>query len=79
MIKSIKKRIANLFDESEADNQYDISFTKLSIWLIGVAMVSSFTTFVFPGAYPLVRTHIVFIMLLVITAHPIPQRIIKRK
>ena len=58
MGKSIKKRIADLFDESEAENnQYDIGFTKLSIWLVGVVMVSSITPFVFPGGCSLVRIY----------------------
>lgn len=80
MCKSIKKRIADLFDESEADsNQYDISFTKLSIWLVGVAVGSSFTPFIFPGAYPLIRTYAALIILLAVTAHPIFRWIVKHK
>lgn len=80
MGKSIKKRIADLFDESEADsNQYDISFTKLSIWLVGVAVGSSFTPFIFPGAYPLIRTYAALIILLAVTAHPIFRWIVEHK
>lgn len=80
MDKSIKKRIADLFDESEADNnQYDISFTKLSIWLVGVAMESSFTPFIFPGACPLIRTYAALIILLAVTARPIFRWIVKHK
>ena len=78
MDKSIKKRIADLFDESEADNnQYDISFTKLSIWLVGVG--SSFTPFIFPGACPLIRTYAALIILLAVTARPIFRWIVKHK
>ncbi len=80
MGKSIKKRIADLFDESEADNnQYDISFTKMSIWLVGVAMVSSLIPFVFPGGSGIVRTYASIIILLVVTARPIIRLIVKRK
>lgn len=80
MGKSIRKRIADLFDESEADsNQYDISFTKLSIWLVGVAVGSSFTPFIFPGAYPLIRTYAALIILLAVTARPISRWIVKHK
>lgn len=80
MCKSIKKRIADLFDESEADsNQYDISFTKLSIWLVGVAVGSSFTPFIFPGAYLLIRTYAALIILLAVTARPISRWIVKHK
>lgn len=80
MGKSIKKRIADLFDESEADNnQYDISFTKMSIWLVGVAMVSSLIPFVFPGGSSIVRTYASIIILLVVTARPISRLIVKRK
>ena len=80
MCKSIKKIIADLFDESEADsNQYDISFTKLSIWLVGVAVGSSFTPFIFPGAYPLIRTYAALIILLAVTARPISRWIVKHK
>lgn len=80
MGKSIKKRIEALFDESEADNnQYDISFTKLSIWLVGVAMGSSFTPFIFPGACPLIRTYAALIILLAVTSRPIFRWIVKRK
>lgn len=80
MGKSIRKRIADLFDESEADNnQYDISFTKLSIWLVGVVMVSSLTPFVFPGDCSLVRIHASIIILLVVTGRPVIRLIVKRK
>lgn len=75
-----QKRIADLFDESEAENnQYDISFTKLSIWLVGVVMVSSLIAFVFPGGCSLVRTYAYIIILLVVTARPIFRLIVKRK
>ncbi len=80
MGKSIKKRIEALFDESEADNnQYDISFIKLSIWLVGVTMGSSFTPFIFPGACPLIRTYAALIILLAVTSRPIFRWIVKRK
>lgn len=80
MGKSIKKRIADLFDESEVENnQYDISFTKLSIWLGGVVMVSSLTLFIFPGGCSLVRIYASIIILLVVTARPIFRLIVKRK
>lgn len=80
MEKSIKKRIADLFEESEDNNnQYDISFTKLLIWLMGVALVSSFTPFVFPGAYTLVKTYAALIILLIITAPPVFRWIVKHK
>ncbi len=80
MGKSIKKRIADLFDESEAENnQYDISFTKLSIWLVGVVMVSSLILFAFPGGCSLVRIYASIIILLVVTARPIFRLIVKRK
>lgn len=80
MGKSIKKRIADLFDESEAENnQYDISFTKLSIWLVGVVMVSSLIPFAFPGGCSLVRIYASIIILLVVTARPIFRLIVKRK
>ena len=79
MEKSIKKKIADLFDYSAADNNLcNISFTKLSIWLVTVtAAVSSFTPFVFPGASPLVRTYAALIILLVVTARPIFRWIVK--
>lgn len=80
MGKSIRKRIADLFDESEADsNPYDISFTKLSIWLVGVAVGSSLTPFIFPGAYPLIRTYAALIILLAVTARPIFRWIVEHK
>lgn len=80
MGKSIKKRIADLFEEPEADNdRYDISFTKLSIWLAGVAAVSSFTPFVFPGTYPLLKTYAAIIILLAVTARPVFRWIVKLK
>ena len=80
MGKSIKKRIADLFDESEAENnQYDISFTKLSIWLVGVVMVSSLIPFALPGGCSLVRIYASIIILLVVTARPIFRLIVKHK
>lgn len=71
MEKSFREKIADLFNEAESDNShYDISMTKLIVWLGVTTMVSSLTPFIFPGGYPLLKTYITLIILLFATAHP---------
>lgn len=70
MEKSFREKIADLFNEAESDNSpYEVSITKLFIWLAIMTMVSSLTPFIFPGGYPLLKTNITLIILLVATAH----------
>lgn len=49
MEKSFREKIADLFNEAESDNShYDISMTKLIVWLGVTTMISSLTPFIFP-------------------------------
>lgn len=71
MEKSFREKIADLFNEAESDNShYDISMTKLIVWLGVTTMISSFTPFIFPGGYPLIKTFSTLIILLFATANP---------
>lgn len=80
MEKSFREKIADLFNEAESDSSpYEVSVTKLLIWLAIMTMVSSLTPFVFPGGYPLIKTHITLIILLLATAHPAFKWAIKHK
>ena len=80
MEKSFREKIADLFNEAESDNSpFEVSITGLFIWLAVMTMVSSLTTFVFPGGYPLIQTHITLIILLLATAQPAFKWAIKHK
>lgn len=71
MEKSFREKIADLFNEAESDNShYDISMTKLIVWLGVTTMISSLTPFIFPGSYPLIKTFSTLIILLFATANP---------
>lgn len=71
MEKSFREKIADLFNEAEYDNSpYEVRVTKLFIWLAIMTMVSSLSPFIFPGGYPLLKTHITLIILLFATANP---------
>lgn len=71
MEKSFREKIADLFNEAESDNSpYEVSITKLFIWLAIMTMVSSLTPFIFPGGYPLIKTFGTLIILLFATANP---------
>ena len=80
MEKSFREKIADLFNEAESDNSpFEVSITRLFIWLAVMTMVSSLTPFVFPSGYPLIQTHITLIILLLATAHPAFKWAIKHK
>lgn len=71
MEKSFREKIADLFNEAESDNShYDISMTKMFVWLGVTTMVSSLTPFIFPGGYTLIKTFSTLIILLFATANP---------
>lgn len=71
MEKSFREKIADLFNEAESDNShYDISMTKLIVWLGVTTMIISLTPFIFPGGYPLIKTFSTLIILLFATANP---------
>ncbi len=70
MEKSLREKIAYLFNETESDNRHhDISMTKLLVWLGVTTMVSSTTPFIFPGGYPLIKTYTTLVILLFATSH----------
>ncbi len=70
MEKSFREKIADLFNEAESDNSpYEVSITKLFIWLAIMTMVSSLTPFIFPGGYPLLKTLTTLVIFLFATAH----------
>ena len=80
MEKSFREKIADLFNEAESDNSpFEVSITRLFIWLAVMTMVSSLTPFVFPSGYPLIQIHITLIILLLATAHPAFKWAIKHK
>ena len=80
MEKSFREKITDLFNEAESDNSpFEVSITRLFIWLAVMTMVSSLTTFVFPSGYPLIQTHITLIILILATAHPAFKWAIKHK
>ena len=80
MEKSLREKIADLFNEAELDNSHnDISMTKLLIWFGVTTMISSVTPFIFPGSYPLIKTFFTLIILLIATAHPAFKWAIKLK
>lgn len=69
MDNSFREKIAHLFDETEYDNSpYEISLTKLLIWRAVMTILSSLTPFIFPGGYPLIKTFVTLIILLLSTA-----------
>ena len=80
MEKSFREKIADLFKEAEYDNSpYEISITKLFIWLAVLTVVSSLTTFIFPDGHPLIKTYVTLIVLLFATANPAFKWAIKLK
>ncbi len=80
MEKSFRNKFADLFNEAESYNSnYDISLTKLLVWLGVMTMVSSLTPFIFLGGYPLIKTFTTLIILLFATAQPAFKWAIKHK
>lgn len=69
MEKSLREKIADLFDEAECENNpYDISITKLLIWLAVMTMFSSLIPFIFHGGSTLIKTFVTLIILIFTTA-----------
>lgn len=80
MEKSLKEKFVELFDDAEYENSpYDISITKLLIWLAAMTVLSSLTPFIFQGGSPQIKTFATLIILLFATARPALRWAVKLK
>lgn len=68
MEKSLREKIADLFNEAEyAGSTYDINVTKLMIWLAVMTILSSIIPVILHSDFPLIETFATLIILLLTT------------
>ncbi len=68
MEKSLREKIADLFNEAEYDGStYDINVTKLMIWLAVMTILSSIIPVILHSDFPLIGTFATLIILLFTT------------